>query len=885
MSLKAAALGSVKWTTASFAAVFGAQFVQAMILARVLAPAEFGQVALITLLIAFTEIFLGFGLTQAVIQRRAVSSRELSSVYWLNVFWSVVLAALVYAMSGPIAQFFSTPTAAPLIRLCSLVFIIGALSQLNLAVLERRLLFRVIAIAEVCAISAGFATTMTLAFTGFGAASAVWGLLVTYTVKLIAYRVAARRYFRLRFRLRFHEAAPFLGFGLFQTLDTLCNYASANISSLATGRILGPGTLGGYNFLYSTVVNTPAKINPILTRVMLPIFSRVQHDHERIGSGFLTTTAVAGFISIPPLVGIAFVGEPLVVVLMGERWSWLAPLVPLLCIVGIFRAVGNPVGSLLMSTNNVRLGLAVNVIKTSVTVPLVIVATLIWGVQGAAGGLAVTAVSGFFIAFATVRRVIRIRFLDYVIANFTSLVVSVPMAVVVVIAGALIPSEWPALLRLVVSMILGLAAFVLTVSTSRAERVLEFRSLVLSQVPKRLRSSRPAPLAVLIPPVEPFDGTGGAVATWVREVYRRSPIPYTVFGPTAGGDFSAGMSVAPVTLYRAIRGGVLFAARLAAPLVRKSPRSIHDFVLGSGRVYLWALWPALRETRTIHLHNRPQAALWLRARGFRGELVLHMHNDLADYVTPDSVDARGILVAVDRVLFCSEYLRAKGVADFGLDDAKTAVLYNGVDPGDRGETDQRRRSTLVFAGRLIPEKGAADAIEACRMLRERGADVRLDIFGGGIGSDATKTPYWANVEAAAAVINEAHGASTVTVHGPVPHSRLLDEIARAGVFVYPVRWEEPFGMVIVESLAVGTPVVSFARGGIPEILDESSGVLVPPLRGLTALVDAVEQLIDDPGYAAISRAARVRAGEFGWDRVADDTFRILGDEEPVPKGT
>lgn len=866
----------MKWTTASFVVVFGAQFLQSMVLVRVLTPTQFGQVALVTLVVAFVEIFLGFGLTQAVIQRRAVSSGELSSVYWLNVVWSVVLAALVYGASHPIASFYSTPQAAPLIQLCSLVFILGALSQLNLAVLERRLRFKTIAIAEVAAVTAGFATTLTLAFSGFGASSAVWGMLVLYSARLIAYRSGARRYFRLRMRFRLREAAPFLRFGLFQTLDTVCNFASTNISSLATGRILGPGTMGGYNFLYSTVVNTPAKINPILTRVMLPIFSRVQHDRERIGSGFLTTTAVAGFISIPPLIGLAFVAEPLVVVLMGERWSWLAPIVPLLCVAGIFRAVGNPVGSLLMSTNNVKLGLLVNVVKTSATVPLVIGATMLWGVQGAAAGLAVSAVLGFFVAFFTVRHVVPIRFVRYAAANFTSVIISIPMAVAIAAAGALMPPGWPALIRLIVSAVVGLAVVIVTLSISRAERVLEFRSLVLTQLPRRLRGPAPAPLAVLLPPVEPFDGSGGAVATWVAEVYRRSPIPYTVYSPAAGGPFSAGLTVAPTKLYRAIRQMVLAAARVASLLMRKPPRSIHDFVLGSGRIYLWALWPSLREARTIHVHNRPHSALWLRGRGFRGTVILHMHNDLADYVVPGSPEARRLAETVDRVLFCSEYLRLKALGDFGLDDAKSAVLHNGVNVGARGGREvSHAPSSLVFAGRLIPEKGAADAIEVCRLLKARGADVRLDVFGGGIGTDASKTPYWVQVEAAAAAVNASCGSEVVTVHGPVGHARLLDEIARAGVFVYPARWEEPFGMVIVESLAVGTPVVSYARGGIPEILDESSGVLVPPALGLDALVDAVAGLLDNPEYDTIARAARERAAAFSWDRIAAEAFVFL----------
>lgn len=875
MSLKQSALRSVKWTSASFLAVYGGQFVQVLILARVLSPAEFGKVTIITLLIGFIEIFLGFGLVQAVIQRRAVSSRQLSSVYWLNAFWSLVLAAVVFFLSHPIALFFNAPSAAPLIQLCSAAFILGGLSQLNLAVLERRLRFRNIAIAEVLAVSVGFATTMALAFSGFGASSAVWGILVTYTTKLVIYRLGARRYFRLRFRFRLHETRPFLQFGLFQTLDTVLNYASANISSIVTGRILGPTVLGGYNMAYSTVVNTPMKINPILTRVMMPIFSRLQHDRDRIAAGFLTTTSLAGFISIPPLVGIALVSESFTEVLFGQRYLWLAPIVPMLCFVGVFRAVGNPVGSLLMSTNNVKLGLTVNILKTSVTLPLVIVATMLWGVYGAAGGLLVTGVIGFFVAYFTVHRVVRIRFVDYAVANFAPLLLSIPMGIGIVAAGLVMPSTWPALVRLGVSAVVGVLLLVATMMMSRSERVLELRGLIQTQLPGRLRSKPVAPLAVLLPAIERFDGTGGAVATWVREVYRRFPAPYSVYSPGVGGAFAEGVSTAPAGLYGVIRRLVLVASRIAGRALGRSPYSLHDRLLGSGKVYLWALWPSLRQTKVIHVHNRPRMALWLRDHGYRGTIVLHLHNELLGFFPPDSPEGRRIADATDRMLFCSEFLRQKGIAEFGLNPADTAVVYNGVDAGELGSAraDQPRDQTaLVFAGRLVPEKGAAEAVEVCKRLRQRGLDVGLDMFGGAIAGGGKKTDYWAGVETAAREVNELFATDVVRVHGHVSYSMLLDQVARRGVFLYPVRWEEPFGMVIVEALAVGTPVVSYARGGIPEILDDSCGVLLPPDADLDAVVDAVAALIGDPSYPALSRAARDRAAEFSWDRVTGDTF-------------
>lgn len=110
----------------------------------------------------------------------------------------------------------------------------------------------------------------------------------------------ARRWFRLRWRFRPRETGRFLSFGVFQTLDGVVNYLGSNASSLAIGRLLGPAQLGGYTLAYNLAVNLPARVNPIVTRVMFPVFSSIQHDRDRVAKNYLSVTAVLGMASIRP---------------------------------------------------------------------------------------------------------------------------------------------------------------------------------------------------------------------------------------------------------------------------------------------------------------------------------------------------------------------------------------------------------------------------------------------------------------------------------------------------------------------------------------------------------------------------------------------------------
>jgi glycosyltransferase involved in cell wall biosynthesis len=121
--------------------------------------------------------------------------------------------------------------------------------------------------------------------------------------------------------------------------------------------------------------------------------------------------------------------------------------------------------------------------------------------------------------------------------------------------------------------------------------------------------------------------------------------------------------------------------------------------------------------------------------------------------------------------------------------------------------------TAVFAGRLSPEKGAAEAIEIARAAR-----IRIDLYGDSYDPDYTRER-----------IDPRRADPGVCVHAGVPRRALWEAMARAAVVLCPARWDEPFGMVAAEAQACGTPVVAFRRGALSEvILDGVTGLLVAP---------------------------------------------------------
>ena len=885
MSLRRRTIGAAQWTAVSFAVALAVQLGQIALLARLLEPSAMGLIAIVGLLNAFVDIFLGMGIAQAIIQRRSTTSFELASVFWLNLAVGAAVTVVVGAAAGPLAALLGASDAAPLLRVASLVFVCSAAGQVPRAVLEKGIRFRAVAIAETVSLAVGFAVTVGLALSGGEASSYAWGLVATAAVRTVLVHVRARRIFRIRMRFRLREVRRFLSFGAYQTLDALVNYIGSNVSSLAVGRLLGPVQLGGYTLGYNVAVNLPARVNPIVTRVMFPVLSSIQDDRGRVARSYLGATAVLSMASIPPLAFIALRSEEVVRLFYGPDWAWIAGLTSALTVVGAARAIGNPVGPLLMATDRVRFGLVVNVGKTAVTVALIVTGGVLADLDGIIAGLVATSVLSLVVTYAVLRVVIGVGIAPFLRAALAGPALAAPAALSLLGTG-LLPANAPVRL-LPVELLVYAAVVVLTALWMPGAQASELRRMVLGRLAGR--SPRAVPdVAVVLAAEERFDGSGGAVATWIRETVSRSSLRMVVHSPRAAA--ANGVDVARHRFYDVVYTVQrTLALRLARATGGDPAQTLRRLSLG-GRLWLISVAPAVRRAPTVWIHNRPRYALRLRRLGYRGRIVVHMHNDLSAYLPADRAAAQVYLSAVDTWFFCSEFLRDRAVAAFGL--GSTEVLVNGVvPPGAAPDHQGGGPLVAVFAGRLIPEKGALDAVGVVTRVREEsGLDVRLVIAGAsGLGTDASETPYVRQLDAAIeAAAGSSHGA--VIERSPfLPHDHLLELFAQASVLLYPCRWDEPFGMVVIEALSRGLPVLTVERGGLPEILLEEDGsvvrgsVLVPPgspeevERALVAAVVALAPSLLDPGErAAIAGASRRRSAAFGWPAIAARADELLG---------
>ena len=216
---------------------------------------------------------------------------------------------------------------------------------------------------------------------------------------------------------------------------------------------------------------------------------------------------------------------------------------------------------------------------------------------------------------------------------------------------------------------------------------------------------------------------------------------------------------------------------------------------------------------------------------------------------------RRALADADVITGCSRYvLDELDHFSNGKYVQKMRVIYNGIDLMEcaRAVPEPRTRPYVLGLGRLVPQKGYHLLVRAFHLLASDFPNHELVIAGNGPQSTQLRD-----------LVQSLELQSRVQFVGAVDHRRALSLMAGAAVFAL-CSPHEPQGIVVLEAMAVGSPVVASASGGVPEIVDDSNGILFPVGNYEVLACKLREVLSDDAAAAELSLAGRVTAARFSW---------------------
>lgn len=344
----------------------------------------------------------------------------------------------------------------------------------------------------------------------------------------------------------------------------------------------------------------------------------------------------------------------------------------------------------------------------------------------------------------------------------------------------------------------------------------------------------------ILPPAERFaPGEAGAIALLVRRMAHATQGTSTVesvLGQPPSGQPFTGVPFTPVT-------------PLWAPFSKS-------------RRYAWALARQVKRLKPdiLEVHNRPDIALMLRRFLPSLPIMLVLHNDPCGMRRAKTAQERTQLAKVVSVVGVSEWVRQRFLSQ-GV-QGSVQVLPNSLNLAEIPPPLMPREKTLLFAGRIVADKGADIFVKACAQVLPHHPAWCANMIGADrFGPNSPETPFLA------ALRPQAQQAGVVLL-GYQTHTAVLEAMARAAVVVVPSRWPEPFGMVALEAMACGAALLVSNKGGLPDVVGEA-GLLCDPDN----LPEVVAKLTD----LITNEALRAELAQKGLERAQffqTDTLRL-----------
>lgn len=487
INIRQKAFAGLGWTIAAQVSKQGLQFPISVILARLLSPEEFGMMGMIIVFTDFAALFGDMGFDGAIIQRKEIEERHLSSVFWLTMLMGLVLTFIVLLAAPGIAAFYNQPALKNLSMLLSANFIIRSLCIVQKAILSRKMEFRLIALVEVLTVLLAGVTAITLAYLGYGvfslvcqslAASAVTATILWWTSD-----------WRPRYVLNKGAVKEITGFSSNLLGYNIFNYWARNSDNLLIGRFIGTVGLGIYTRAYMTMLLPLSQFSWVFTKVMFPTFSRIQHDISRVKQIYLKCLGTIALITFPMMIGLAVVADNFVIAVFGEKWSMMVPALQVLSIVGALQSIVTTVGWIYMSQGKTDWMFKWGLFSGSVAFASFSTGVYIGSVEAVAYCYALANLLLLYWNFTIPGRLIGMTLSDVLKTVSGISCCTMLMAVTVWGVGFYLSSHWHHWLRLSIQVLLGSSTYFFLAHSFRLKAYQELLCLLREQLTTRFGRS------------------------------------------------------------------------------------------------------------------------------------------------------------------------------------------------------------------------------------------------------------------------------------------------------------------------------------------------------------------------------------------------------------
>lgn len=441
-----------------FAERCGAQivsFVVSIVLARILLPEDYGVIALVTVFITILQVFVDSGLATALIQKKESDDLDFSSVFYFNIFICILLYCLLFFLAPCIAFFYENSSLTSVVRVLGLTVVISGVKGVQQAYVSKHMLFKRFFYSTLGGTVFSAILGIKMAYSGFG----IWALVMQHlsntAIDTIILWITVK--WRPKKEFSWFRLKALLSFGWKLLVSSLLDTAYSNLRSLIIGKEFSSKELAFYNQGEKFPKVIVANINSSIDSVLLPTMSEVQDDRTSVKRMTRKAIKISTYIMAPLMMGLAFCAEPIVRLVLTDKWLPCVPFMRIFCITFLFYPIHTANLNAINAMGRSDLFLKLEIIKKVVDIVLLF-STMWFGVMAMAYSMLISTLVSMIINSWPNRKLLGYSFIE----QMRDILPGISIAVFMGLCVAVVPFfRLPTIITLLIQISVGAIIYLL----------------------------------------------------------------------------------------------------------------------------------------------------------------------------------------------------------------------------------------------------------------------------------------------------------------------------------------------------------------------------------------------------------------------------------------
>lgn len=432
-------------------------FTVSIVLARLLLPEEYGLIAMVMVFISIANVFVVNGFGSALIQKQKVDNIDFSSVFFVNLLFSLIIYGILFFLSPLIADFYQMDILSSVLRVLGLRIPIASINSIQQAYVSRHMMFKKFFFSTLFGTILSGIIGCGMAYMGYGIWSLVGQYLANTSVDTIVLWFTVK--WRPEFKCSWMRVSVLFSYGWKLLLSGLLDTGYYQLRSLVIGKRYTSSDLAYYNRgeQYPQLVVT--NINASISSVLFPAISKCQDDLSKVKSMTRRAIKISSYIMWPLMIGLGVVAEPLVSLMLTDKWLPCVPYLQIACFTYAFWPIHTANLEALKAIGRSEIFLRLEILKKVIGL-LLLIATMNYGVMAIALSLIVSTIVSSFINASPNKKLLGYSYMDQIKDMAPSFLLSCLMGAVIYPLSFFIDNS----LWLIVSQILAGAMFYIILS-------------------------------------------------------------------------------------------------------------------------------------------------------------------------------------------------------------------------------------------------------------------------------------------------------------------------------------------------------------------------------------------------------------------------------------